>query len=64
MRTPERYCPRPFDWPRDFVVSDPDGHRFTLGCGEQRLREVADRYGLTAETISVNPQWLRPSNPM
>ena len=44
---------------RDFVVRDPDGHRFTLGRGEQRLHEVADRYGLTPETISVNPQWLQ-----
>jgi hypothetical protein len=24
---------------RDFVVRDPDGHRFTLGCGEEALRE-------------------------
>ncbi|GIF02396.1 VOC family protein [Paractinoplanes rishiriensis] len=45
---------------RDFVVRDPDGHRFTLGRGEQRLREVAERYGLTAETIAVNPPWLQP----
>ncbi|EEP74676.1 MerR family transcriptional regulator [Micromonospora sp. ATCC 39149] len=45
---------------RDFVVRDPDGHRFTLGRGEQRLREVADQYGLTPETISVNPPWLQP----
>lgn len=43
---------------RDFVVRDPDGHRFTLGCGEQQLREVADHYGLSAETISVDPAWL------
>lgn len=43
---------------RDFVVRDPDGHRFTLGCGEQRLRQVAGHYGLTPETISVDPQWL------
>jgi catechol 2,3-dioxygenase-like lactoylglutathione lyase family enzyme len=45
---------------RDFAVRDPDGHRFTLGRGEQRLREVADHYGLTAETIAVDPQWLQP----
>jgi DNA-binding transcriptional MerR regulator len=45
---------------RDFVVRDPDGHRFTLGRGEQRLREVASHYGLTPETISVDPEWLRP----
>jgi hypothetical protein len=44
---------------RDFVVRDPDGHRFTLGRGEQRLHEVAGHYGLTAETISVDPAWLR-----
>jgi DNA-binding transcriptional MerR regulator len=36
---------------RDFVVRDPDGHSFTLGRGEERLREVADHYGLTPETI-------------
>jgi DNA-binding transcriptional MerR regulator len=45
---------------RDFVVRDPDGHRFTLGRGEQRLREVAGQYGLTPETITVDPQWLQP----
>ena len=45
---------------RDFVVRDPDGHRFTLGRGEQRLRDVADQYGLTPETISVDPPWLQP----
>lgn len=45
---------------RDFVVRDPDGHRFTLGRGEQRLREVADQYGLTPETIAVDPRWLSP----
>jgi DNA-binding transcriptional MerR regulator/catechol 2,3-dioxygenase-like lactoylglutathione lyase family enzyme len=44
---------------RDFVVRDPDGHRFTLGRGEQRLREVADHYGLTPETITVDPPWLQ-----
>jgi|SRR4051794_23791197 DNA-binding transcriptional MerR regulator/catechol 2,3-dioxygenase-like lactoylglutathione lyase family enzyme len=45
---------------RDFVVRDPDGHRFTLGRGEQRLREVADHYGITPETITVNPPWRQP----
>jgi len=44
---------------RDFVVRDPDGHRFTLGRGEQRLREVADHYGRTPETITVDPPWLQ-----
>ena len=44
---------------RDFVVRDPDGHRFTLGRGEQTLREVADHYGLTPETVAVDPRWLR-----
>ncbi|MFC0429695.1 VOC family protein [Kutzneria buriramensis] len=43
---------------RDFVVRDPDGHRFTLGRGEERLREVAEHYGLTADTIAVDPHWL------
>jgi DNA-binding transcriptional MerR regulator len=43
---------------RDFVVRDPDGHRFTLGRGEQELLEVADHYGLTRESISVDPTWL------
>jgi DNA-binding transcriptional MerR regulator len=47
---------------RDFVVRDPDGHRFTLGRGEQRLREVAEYYGLTPETISADPRWLTPHN--
>lgn len=43
---------------RDFVVRDPDGHRFTLGRGEERLREVADHYGLSSDEIAVNPDWL------
>ncbi|GIF17874.1 DNA-binding transcriptional MerR regulator [Actinoplanes tereljensis] len=44
---------------RDFVVQDPDGHRFTLGRGEDQLRKVADHYGLTPDTIAVNPEWLQ-----
>jgi DNA-binding transcriptional MerR regulator len=44
---------------RDFVVSDPDGHRFTLGRGTEALREVADHYGLEPEEIAVDPDWLR-----
>ena len=44
---------------RDFVVRDPDGHRFTLGKGETRLPEVADQFGLTPETITVDPTWLQ-----
>jgi DNA-binding transcriptional MerR regulator len=55
----EPVASRPYGM-RDFVVRDPDGHRFTLGRGEQRLREVADHYGLTPETISVDPPWLHP----
>jgi catechol 2,3-dioxygenase-like lactoylglutathione lyase family enzyme len=43
---------------RDFVVRDPDGHRFTLGRGEERLREVAGQYGLTPDEIAVDPEWL------
>lgn len=43
---------------RDFTLLDPDGHRFTLGRGEERLREVADYYGLTADEIAVDPSWL------
>lgn len=44
---------------RDFVVSDPDGHRFTLGRGEDSLREVADYYGLDSDEIITDPDWLR-----
>jgi DNA-binding transcriptional MerR regulator/catechol 2,3-dioxygenase-like lactoylglutathione lyase family enzyme len=55
----EPVASRPYGM-RDFIVRDPDGHRFTLGRGEQRLREVADHYGLTPETISVDPPWLQP----
>jgi hypothetical protein len=44
---------------RDFVVRDPDGHRFTLGCGEEALRDVADYYGLDRNGISVDPAWLQ-----
>jgi len=43
---------------RDFVVTDPDGHRFTLGRGEEKLREVADHYGLSPDEIAVDPEWL------
>ncbi len=48
---------------RDFVVQDPDGHRFTLGRGDASLREVADRYGLTADEITVDPAWLERRKP-
>jgi DNA-binding transcriptional MerR regulator/catechol 2,3-dioxygenase-like lactoylglutathione lyase family enzyme len=44
---------------RDFVVNDPDGHRFTLGKGEETLRDVADHYGLERDEIAVDPAWLR-----
>lgn len=43
---------------RDFTVTDPDGHRFTLGRGEERLRDVAAYYGMSADEIAVNPAWL------
>ncbi len=43
---------------RDFVVRHPDGHLFTLGRGEERLREVASHYGMTPDEIAVNPEWL------
>jgi catechol 2,3-dioxygenase-like lactoylglutathione lyase family enzyme len=48
---------------RDFVVRDPDGHRFTLGRDEQRLREVSGHYGLPPEEISVDPEWLERRKP-
>ena len=48
---------------RDFVVRDPDGHLFTLGRGEERLREVAGHYGLTPEEIAANPEWLEQRKP-
>lgn len=44
---------------RDFAVRDPDGHRFTLGCGTEALRESAAHYGLAPEEIAVDPDWLR-----
>lgn len=53
----EPVASRPYGM-RDFTVRDPDGHRFTLGRGEQQLREVAEHYGLTPETIAVDPEWL------
>ncbi len=43
---------------RDFAVQDPDGHHFTLGRGEERLRDVAEMYGLKPNQIAVNPEWL------
>lgn len=53
----EPVASRPYGM-RDFVVSDPDGHRFTLGCGEEALRDIADHYGLHANEIAVNAAWL------
>lgn len=50
----EPVASRPYGM-RDFVVQDPDGHRFRLGRGEERLRDVADYYGLAPEEISVDP---------
>jgi catechol 2,3-dioxygenase-like lactoylglutathione lyase family enzyme len=44
---------------RDFVVRDPDGHRFILGRGEEALRDVADYYGLDRDEIAVDPAWLQ-----
>ena len=44
---------------RDFVAGDPDGHRFTLGCGTEALRDVADHYGLDPDEIAVDPHWLQ-----
>ena len=44
---------------RDFVVRDPDGHLFTIGRGEERIRDVADQYGLTPDQVAVNPNWLQ-----
>ena len=43
---------------RDFVVADPDGHRFTLGRGEENLRDVASYYSLTPDEMISNPDWL------
>jgi DNA-binding transcriptional MerR regulator len=54
----ESVATRPYGM-RDFVVSDPDGHRFTLGKGEDSLRDVADYYGLERDEIAVDPAWLR-----
>jgi DNA-binding transcriptional MerR regulator len=48
---------------RDFAVRDPDGHRFTLGRGDEKLREVADHYGLTPDEIAVDPEWLERRKP-
>ncbi len=53
----ELVASRPYGM-RDFVIQDPDGHRFRLGRGEKRLRDVADHYGLAPEEISVDPAWL------
>lgn len=46
---------------RDFTVQDPDGHTFTLGCGTEKLRGLADQYGLTPDTIDAGavPEWLQ-----
>lgn len=43
---------------RDFTLVDPDGHRFTLGRGEERLRDIADHYGMDPDEIAVDPTWL------
>ena len=44
---------------RDFVVGDPDGHRFVLGRGDdEALRDAADYYGLDRDEIVSNPTWV------
>lgn len=48
---------------RDFEVCDPDGHCFTLGRGEESLRDVAGDYGLEPDEIVVNPEWLKQRSP-
>lgn len=48
---------------RDFVIRDPDGHQFRIGRGDERLREVAHKYGLTADQIVVDPEWLERRKP-
>jgi DNA-binding transcriptional MerR regulator len=53
---------------RDFVVQDPDGHRFTLGKGEDRLHDMADHFDLASDEIGIDPSWLHrhssgPSTP-
>lgn len=54
----EPVATRPYGM-RDFVVVDPDGHRFTVGRGDDALRDVADYYGLERDEIAVDPEWLR-----
>jgi DNA-binding transcriptional MerR regulator len=44
---------------RDFAVQDPDGHRFTLGRGDEALRGAAEQYGLDPDEIAVDPSWLQ-----
>jgi DNA-binding transcriptional MerR regulator len=53
----ETVASRPYGM-RDFCVSDPDGHRFTLGRGEESLADVAEYYGMSAGEITANPEWL------
>ncbi len=49
---------------RDFVVADPDGHRFVLGrADEDALRSSAAYYGLGPDEIEPNPGWLRDRGP-
>ena len=48
---------------RDFTLLDPDGHRFTLGRGDETLRDVADQYGLDRDEIAVDPAWLQRRQP-
>ena len=43
---------------RDFIVRDPDGHRFRLGRAEETIRDVAAQYGLGRDEIAVVPDWL------
>lgn len=48
---------------RDFVVQDPDGHRFTLGKGEDRLHDIADHFDLASDEIAIDPAWLHCRTP-
>lgn len=39
---------------RDFTIVDPDGHRITLGCGEEELLALHEYYGLESDEITIN----------
>ena len=38
----------------EITIIDPDGHRITLGCGEEDLLALHEYYGMQPDEIAIN----------